>query len=124
MAHKILVIEDLSDSREILVLQLRRMGYEVVEAESATTGIEKALAESPDLIIMDLGLAGMDGIQAALRLKENSKTASIPVIAYTVWDREVYQDKAEKTGIAAYLTKPTPPHVFKAVIEKLLRAKP
>lgn len=118
---KILVVEDHPDSREVLVLQLRRMSFkEIIEAERGEEGIDKALTEGPDLIIMDLGLPGMNGIEATARLKQNPQTAHIPVIALTAWREEDFKDRALKAGIAEYLTKPTSPQVLKTVIERLL----
>jgi CheY-like chemotaxis protein len=69
MRRKILVIEDNEDCRNILVLQLRTLGYDIIEAESGNAGVEKAFLEMPDLIIMDLKMHGIDGIEATRRLK-------------------------------------------------------
>lgn len=121
MPAKILIVEDDPDSLEILSNQLRHLGYDVREAENANVGETKALSENPDLIIMDLGLPGMNGIEAAARLKQNPQTAHIPIVAYTVWDKELYEKEARRAGIAAYLTKPTPSQVFKQVVEQLLQ---
>lgn len=123
MPAKILIVEDHEDSRDILKVQIQALGYEVIEAESGQEGLEKALTEAPDFIIMDLGLPGIDGIEAAVRLKKNPKTADIPVIAHTAWSPEDYKEKAERAGMVAYLTKPTPPHLFKEVIQRVLRSK-
>lgn len=123
MPAKILIVEDNLDSLEILSNQLRHLGYEPIEATDARAGEMKALSENPDFIIMDLGLPGMNGIEAAARLKRNPQTAHIPIMAYTVWDREFYEHEARSAGIAVYLTKPTSPQVFKKVIEELLQAK-
>lgn len=122
MSKKILVVEDHQDSREVLVIQLRKMSYkEVIEAASGEEGIEKALAEDPDLIIMDLGLPGIDGIETTARLKQNPKTAKIPVIALTAWQEQDYRDNALKAGMAAFLSKPTPPRILKDTIERFLQ---
>lgn len=119
MPTKILVVEDNWDFREILTSILRPIGYEVVEAIAAPEGIEKAVAESPSLIIMDLGLPGMDGIEATAALKRNPQTASIPVIAYTVWSDD-FKDKAMEAGVAEFLPKTTSPQILRAVIGRLL----
>jgi CheY-like chemotaxis protein len=121
MPAKILVVEDHADSREILKTQIRSLGYEVVEAVNGEEGLKKALAEAPNLIIMDLGLPGMNGIEVTAKLKENSKTANIPVVAHTAWSVEDYKKQAQKAGMAAYLTKPTSPQVLKRVIERFLQ---
>lgn len=117
---KILVVEDHPDSREILVVQLQRMTCEVIEAASGEEAIEKASAEGPNLIIMDLGLPGINGLETTARLKKNPKTAHIPVVALTAWPEQDYKNKALQAGTVEYLTKPTPPQVLKQVIERFL----
>ena len=124
MPAKVLIVEDHPDAREILVFQLGHMGYEVIEAASGPEGIEKALAQGPDLVIMDLGLPGINGIEATVRLKQNPKTTNIPVIAYTAWREDNYRLKAEKAGMVAYLIKPTPSKVFGEVLQRVLQSKP
>lgn len=119
MAAKILVVEDNWDFRQILTSILRAVGYEVIEAQDADDGIEKAGAENPNLIIMDLGLPGMDGIEATAKLKENPKTAAIPVIGFTVWSND-FKEAAMEAGMAAFLPKTTPPHLLTEVIERYL----
>jgi len=123
MPAKILVVEDHADSREILVFQLRHVGYEAIGAETAEEGIEKALAEGPDVVVMDLGLPGLDGIEATVRLKQNPQTAHIPVIALTAWGEQFHKEKALAAGMVEYLTKPARLQVIKDVIEKVLQTK-
>lgn len=117
MPRKILIVEDHQDFREIVATVLCPAGYEVIDAVNGEEGINKAIANTPDLIIMDLGLPGMNGIEATIRLKQNPKTAGIPVIAYTVWGDE-FKDRAMEAGMANFLSKTTPPQIFKEVIER------
>lgn len=124
MPGKILIVEDQLDHRSILALILRRMSYQVIEAADGSEGIDKAMSESPDLIIMDLGLPGIDGIEATIRLKRNPKTARIPVIAHTIWDEQEHKQRALEAGMVGYLTKPTPPEVFKDTITRVLQPQP
>lgn len=121
MPVKILIVEDHLDSREILKIQIEIIGYEVVEAASGEEALDKAVAEHPDLVIMDLGLPGINGIEATTKLKADPQTADIPVVAYTAWPEEIMKEKAERARVSAFLTKPTSPRRFKEVIEKLLR---
>ncbi len=123
MPAKILVVEDHPDSREILVFQLRHVGYEAIGAETAEEGIEKAAAKNPDVIIMDLGLPGLNGIEATVRLKQNPQTAHIPVVALTAWGEQFHKEKALAAGMVEYLTKPARLQVIKDVIEKFLQTK-
>jgi len=121
LAPKILIVEDHEDSREVLIFQLSCMGYDVVVAENGKEGIEKAQSYLPDLIIMDLGLPDINGIQATEKIKRNPKTAHIPVIAHTAWDEETFKSAGIKAGIALFLTKPTPPNRFQTMIERYLQ---
>lgn len=124
MPKKILVVEDNPDSRELLLIQLNRITSEVMGVESGEEGIEKAQAEKPDLIIMDLGLPGINGIEATVRLKQNPTTSHIPIIALTAWREEDYKDKALDAGMVGFLVKPTAPQVLKQVVETFLQTKP
>lgn len=124
MPTTILIVEDHIDSLEVLTIQLKAMGYEVIEATTGEEGIEKAQALHPQIILMDLGLPGINGIEAAHRLKKNPETANIPVIAHTAWPEEAFRSEGEKAGISDFLTKPTSPYRFKTTIEKCLRLRP
>jgi len=120
MAGRVLIVEDQVDHRMILAVMLSHLHYQVIEAADGLEGIHKALSEAPDLIIMDLGLPGIDGLETTVRLKQNPKTAHIPVIAHTIWKEEEYKQKAHQVGIVEYLTKPIPSETFKRVLEKFL----
>src|SRR5438445_10540305 len=89
---KILVIEDNENSRVLLTRRLKARGHEVLTAEDAEQGLALAQTERSDLILMDIGLPGLDGWAATRRLKANPATQRIPVIALTAhamqWDRE------------------------------------
>lgn len=124
MPITILIVEDHIDSLEVLTIQLKAMGYEVIEATTGEEGIEKAQALHPEIILMDLGLPGINGIEAAHRLKKNPETANIPVIVHTAWPEEAFRSEGEKAGISDFLTKPTSPYRFKTTIEKCLRLRP
>lgn len=121
MAKTILVVEDVEDSRSILVIILRRFcGYDTIEAASGTEAVKKALSDKPHLIVMDLGLPGMSGVDAAKALKENPATAHIPIIAHTAWSPAQWREAAIKAGIVDYLVKPVSKEVMKATIEKFI----
>ncbi|MBI2209562.1 MAG: response regulator [Deltaproteobacteria bacterium] len=120
MPIRILVVEDHVDSLELLSLQLTSMGYEVIGAMTGKEGIEKAQAHHPEIIVMDLGLPDINGIEATQRLKHNPHTARIPVIGHTAWPEEAYKNAGKKAGISEVLTKPTDPTRFKTAIERHL----
>jgi two-component system cell cycle response regulator DivK len=121
MPAKILIVEDHSDSREILRMQIQYLGYEVIEAGNGMEAIEKAVAENPDLIIMDLGLPGINGFETTIRIKQKLKTAHIPIIAYTAWKEEDYKGKALEAGMVEFLQKPALPAAFREVLQRLLQ---
>jgi two-component system cell cycle response regulator len=121
MAKKILVVDDVEDSRFILATTLQLYcHYHTIEAGTGKEAIEKAVAEKPDLIIMDLGLPDITGIEAAKALKENPSTAHIPIIAHTAWDFTKWEQAAHNAGMVAYLLKPVTKDLMKKTIEKFL----
>ncbi len=120
MGAKILIVEDHDDSREILRIQIERLGYEVIEARNGAEAIEKALAQNPDLIIMDLRLPGINGIEAAVVLKQSSNTSHIPVIAHSASREENCKAEALKAGMVEFLPKPTHSKVFAEVLQRHL----
>jgi CheY-like chemotaxis protein len=120
MPKRILIVEDHEDSRSILVTILQRFGYRTIEAESGIQGIEKALSEKPDLVIMDLDLPGASGLDSARAIKENPSSAHIPIIAYSAWPSQIWRKKALSVGMVDYLQKPVSWEVIKATLEKHL----
>ena len=117
MAKQILIVEDLPDFRRILYLTLSPVGYNIIEATTGEEGIEKAETYLPDLIIMDLGMPAMNGIETTLKLKRNPKTADIPIIAYTVWGDE-WKEKALEAGMTDFFSKTTSPQELRGIIQK------
>jgi two-component system, cell cycle response regulator DivK len=121
MSKRILVVEDRDDSRTILVSILRRFcGYETIEAANGAEAIEKAVAEKPDLILMDLDLPDISGIDAAKAVKENPNTAHIPIVAQTAWSSRQWKGKVLRIGMVDYLEKPVSMELMKATIEKFI----
>jgi two-component system cell cycle response regulator DivK len=121
MSNRILVVEDRDDLRTILVVILRRFcGYETIEAANGAEAIEKAVSEKPDLILMDLDLPDISGIDAAKAVKENPTTAHIPIVAQTAWSSRQWKGKVLRTGMVDYLEKPVSMELMKATIEKFI----
>jgi len=105
-AKRILVIED-NDMNMKLVREVLRLGkYEVLEAWDAETGIELAREHSPDLILMDLQLPGLDGLSATRILKADPFLKHIPVYAVTGYAMEAEKEKARGIGFEGYIIKP------------------
>jgi DNA-binding response OmpR family regulator len=106
MAQKILMVEDNSDLSEDLAFYLSDAGYETSRAGSLALGISKALAERPNLIIIDLYLPDMNVVDATLILKQDLATSSIPIVVLTSMTVGDWKTKALKAGVAKYLIKP------------------
>jgi DNA-binding response OmpR family regulator len=103
---KILVIEDTENTRVLLQRRLKLKNYDVLTAEDAEHGLVLAQNQKPDLILMDVGLPGMDGWEAARQLKANPATSGIPVIALTAHAMQSDREKAVAAGCDDYETKP------------------
>jgi CheY-like chemotaxis protein len=101
-----LLVEDNEMNRDMLSRRLLRNGYEVVLAIDGGEGLAKARAESPDLILMDMGLPGLDGWEATRQLKAEPGTREIPVIALTAHAMAGDRQKALSAGCDDFDTKP------------------
>jgi CheY-like chemotaxis protein len=122
MAYKILVIEDNTDCRELFAMIIRHLGFQVVEADDGEIGVQKALAEKPDLIFMDLGMPSMGGIEATVCLRESAVTKSIPIIICTAWMAENCREAALKCGAHEVIIKPVSLNALQTVLLRYLPA--
>jgi two-component system cell cycle response regulator DivK len=120
MAARILVAEDDVDNRRIVVKVLTVEGHETLEAADGRTTVEIARRERPDLILMDLAMPGMDGWEAARRLKADPETADIPIIALTAFAMRGDEERARQAGCDAYLSKPCRPQTIRDVVRQFL----
>lgn len=102
----ILVIEDYSDTRELLSGMLRYQGYNVIEAEDGLEGLLKAIANCPDLIVMDLTLPEMDGIELAKRIHGEPKLARTPIFVISAYLTEEVKADARSAGCVEVIAKP------------------
>ena len=119
MSGRILIVEDHKECRHIIALQMQAVGCEIIEAESALIGLEKATTEKPDLIIMDLRMPGMNGIEATRCLKSHPLTRHIPVVVYTAWGAENWRKEALSAGAAMVLTKPDSFNLLRELARRL-----
>lgn len=103
---KILIVEDNEVNRDMLSRRLIRHDYEIIFALNGAEGVSKALAEKPDLILMDMNLPVIDGWEATRQLKANSQTRNIPVIALTAHSMQGDREKALAAGCDEYESKP------------------
>ena len=105
-APTILVIEDYSDTRELLSTLLQTNGYNVVEAEDGIEGVLKAGWLYPDLILMDLSLPEMDGVEAAARIHTQAKLSRIPIFAVSAYLTKDVEKDVSEAGCVEVFTKP------------------
>ncbi len=104
--RKILYIEDTENNRILVSRRLGKSGYEILTAEHADQGLALALTEKPDLVLMDMGLPGVDGWTATCRLKADPQLRHIPVIALTAHAMAGDREKTMAAGCDDYDTKP------------------
>ncbi len=104
--EKILIVEDNPMNLELATDLLEAAGYVVIQAGTAEEGIKLARVEFPDLILMDVGLPGIDGLEATGNLKQDPTIKDIPVIAMTAHAMRGDDEKALAAGCAGYITKP------------------
>ena len=115
----ILYVEDNELNRKMVRDLLRRTSYQLIEAVDGETGIAAALAERPDLILMDVQLPKISGIEELRKLRNAPETAQTPIIAITSFALSGDRQKAEDAGASAYLAKPYSPFELLGMIRKL-----
>ncbi len=106
MAPTVLVIDDMQSQLQLLANYLERAGYRVSTAQSGAIALEKIKLDKPDIIVTDLVMPDLSGLELCRELKRIPETAHIPIIACTNKDRKMDQSWAMKQGIAVYVTKP------------------
>jgi two-component system cell cycle response regulator DivK len=106
VSRRILVIEDTEDNRRIFRDLLGPSGYELIEARDGEQGVAMAVAERPDLILMDIQLPVIDGYEATRRIKANPGLRHIPIIAITSYALSGDEAKSRAAGCDGYIAKP------------------
>ncbi len=120
----ILVVEDEQDIAELLQYNLQRGGYKVVCAYTGEDGLDHALDEGCDLILLDLMLPGIDGLEVCRQLKDDERAAAIPVMMLTAKGEEEDIIAGFEAGADDYITKPFRPKVLLARVKAVLRRGP
>lgn len=121
MKARILIIEDNEQNRYLLTFLLEQRGHEVVSAVSGSLGLKLAAAVSPDLILLDIQLPGMDGYAVARALKSDPRLKSIPIVAVTSYAMVGDREKVLAAGAEGYIEKPIDPEAFVPEVERFLR---
>ncbi len=116
----ILYVEDNELNRKIVRDLLRRTSYQLIEAHDGEAGVTMAREQRPDLILMDVQLPKVSGIEATRRLRAEPQTAETPIIAITSFALSGDEQNAKDAGATAYLAKPYSPFTLLSLIRQLL----
>jgi len=119
-ARTILYVEDNEANRMIVRDLLKRTKYQLIEAHDGETGVAKALEARPGLILMDIQLPNISGLEAIRRLRADPATASTPIIAITSFALSGDEQKAKAAGATAYLAKPYSPFDLLKLVRQYL----
>ncbi len=119
--EKILVVEDEVDILELIDFKLSREGFQIIQAADGEAGLEKARSEDPDLMLLDIMLPGLDGLEICRRLKRDPLTESIPIIFVSAKGEESDVVAGLELGADDYLIKPFSPRELAARAKAVLR---
>jgi len=121
MNKKILLVEDNPATIDVIMKELEFLGYNCIVAEDGKKAVELSVSRSPDLIIMDISLPKMDGLEAATLIRRNPKTKAIPILAATARALPGDKEKCLQAGCDDYIAKPFTHRELGAAIKKLLK---
>ncbi len=120
VTRRVLVVEDSAVIRRLIEVCLRPAGLEVTMREDGVTGLKAAMEESPDVIVLDIGLPEMDGWKVLDVLRSDARTTRVPVVVLTAHAEEESRRRADEGGADAFVTKPFQPNDFRQVVLNLL----
>jgi DNA-binding response OmpR family regulator len=106
MAQRVLIVEDEPDIRDLLVFHLERDGYQVAKARNGADALRQAQVSPPDLVVLDLMLPEMDGLEVCRRLRQNPVTQTVPIVMLTARGDEVDRVLGLEMGADDYMVKP------------------
>lgn len=119
-ARTILVVDDSADNRVVYGSLLEFLGFRVLEATNGDEGVRRAVEHLPDLIVMDVAMPVMNGLDATRVLKRDPRTAAIPLLILSAHDASDVVREATRAGCDAFVTKPAPPARLLQELERLL----
>ena len=119
-APLVLLVDDFDDTRDLYRDYLEFLGYRVAIAETGEEAIDRTFVLSPDVILMDLSLPGLDGCSAAAHLKDDERSRNIPIVAFTGHVLEASRERARRAGCSAFITKPCEPSTIANTLHDLL----
>ena len=115
-----MLVEDVEDTRLFMRLALEDQGFIVFEAEDGQAAVASAVRDSPDVILMDLGLPRMDGFAAAKLMRQEDGLKNVPIIAITAHHDTGFRSDAKASGFDAYVTKPIDVNWLRELINGLI----
>jgi CheY-like chemotaxis protein len=118
--QSILLVEDFDDTRLMMKLWLMKKGYQVIEAEDGEEAVALAEQKHPDLIIMDLMMPGLNGLDATRRIREYQSLQQTPIVAVSAYGADQFRDKAIDAGCDEYVSTPFDPNALGELIKRLL----
>jgi CheY-like chemotaxis protein len=117
---RILIAEDLDENRIALKLMLKLAGFEPLEASDGEQALEMVRKEKPDLVLMDISLPLLDGLQATRKLRADTGLEQLPIIIVSAYDNPETRDEARASGGTDYISKPIEFDQLKEMIVKYL----
>ncbi len=117
---RILLVEDNEANIYLMEFLLSKNGFDVTVAKTAKEGISYALSESFDLILMDIQLPDMDGLEAVIEIRKTEKGSRIPIVAVTSYAMTGDREKAISAGCSGYIEKPINPETFVREVQKFI----
>ena len=117
---KILIVEDNENNMYLMNFILSKK-YEIIKADTGEKGVELAIKEMPDLVIMDIQLPDIDGFEATKRIRESDANGDIPIVAITSYAMAGDKEKIINAGCNGYIEKPIDPETFVTQLEKFIK---
>ncbi|HEY6362625.1 MAG TPA: response regulator [Vicinamibacterales bacterium] len=120
----VLIVEDHQELRQLYAQQFAISGFDVIEAGNGADAIAHTTSHVPDVVLMDLSLPVLDGWEATRRLKNDARTAHIPVVALTAHDGSGELQRATRAGCDWFVPKPCPPDALITEVRRVLAGRP
>ena len=121
---RLLVVEDNEVNLYLIRFMLENRGHTVLEARDGETGVRLAVEQQPDLVVMDIQLPDIDGLEATRRIRASAEAGHVPVVALTSYAMTGDRERALAAGCTGYIEKPIRPETFIAELEAFLIPPP
>lgn len=115
---KVLVVDDGRNAADILAMFFEMEGHQVRVAYDGLAAIEQAASFNPQLILMDIGMPEVDGLEAARRIRRTDQGPAIVMVALSGYDQEVHKQESTRAGFDAHLAKPVEPNVLRGLVQR------